>query len=357
MNQRGLTVLSVAGIALLRIAAVVEAQQPHPHIVPPVPTPHVPAIDAPQLHYSFVRGPQPPEGHAFGNVSAVGVLPNGNVVVYNRNPQIMMVEYDSDGNHLRTFNPNISGNTHGLRIDPYGNIWITDNYYNVIWKLDSMGEPLMMMGDRGENGGWTEREWNGMFNQPLDLNWDEDDNIYVVQGHGGTAGPMSCSLCPTYSNIVPPVPHGSDPRIIKLDKDGNFLKSRAIRHEDHTYGTIHTVIVTSKGEVWLSDRQENKIIVLDRELNLLREIQQPVRTSGLFVGADGQIWMTAGMDGMVMQLDEHGKIIGWIGEPGRVRDPDSNLIGEAHYMTVTPDGQTIYVADSINAKVHRLERN
>jgi hypothetical protein len=42
---------------------------------------------------------------------------------------------------------------------------------------------------------------------------------------------------------------------------------------------------------------------------------------------------------------------------GRTSDPMSDLIGEAHYLTVTPDEKTIYIADSINAKVLRLDHN
>ena len=43
---------------------------------------------------------------------------------------------------------------------------------------------------------------------------------------------------------------------------------------------------------------------------------------------------------------------------GRAADgATSNLIGEAHYLVVTPDQRTIYIADSVNAKVLRLEHD
>jgi hypothetical protein len=43
-----------------------------------------------------------------------------------------------------------------------------------------------------------------------------------------------------------------------------------------------------------------------------------------------------------------------------LRDADgatSNLIGEAHYLVVTPDQKTIYIADTVNAKVLKLEHD
>jgi len=357
MKKTITALLSITALVAMGAVSVAQAQPRHPHVVSPVPTPNLQPLDAPQLNYRFVQGPQAPGDQKFGNASSAGLLPNGNLVVFNRNPQIMMVEYDPNGKFIRSFNPGIARFTHGLRIDRHGNIWATDTFLNIVWKLNMKGEPLMMLGQYGESAGWDDSKWNGRFNQPTDLNFDQDDNIYVVQGHGGTAGPSTCTFCATYNNMNPSVPPGSDPRIMKFDKDGNFLKSRSLPHADGTYPTIHTVIVTQKGEVWLSDRQLNKIIVLDRELNPLREIQQPTLVSGMFVGANGQIWMSSGMDGMLMKLDENGKIIGWIGQMGRNAAPESNEIGEAHYLVVTPDEQTIYLADSVNAKIHRLERN
>jgi DNA-binding beta-propeller fold protein YncE len=192
----------------------------------------------------------------------------------------------------------------------------------------------------------------------LDVAFDKDDNFYVVQGHGGTSSPPDCTFCSSYNTAKPPVTQGSDPRVLKFDKTGNYLSSRALPHADGTYPTIHSVIVTPKGELWVTDRQVNRILVLDTNLRLLREIQQPNLTSGLFVDAKSQIWMASGMDGMIMSLDETGKITGWLGKAGRdIEGGKSNLIGEAHYLTVTPDQRTIYIADSVNAKVLKLEHD
>jgi len=349
-------------LALLLIAAAAPAlaqdlANGNPHIVTPRPTPGLHPPDAPLLPYHFVARPVAPNGEKFGNTSDVALTEAGHLLVFNRNPNIMMVEYDAKGNFLRTFNPNIAINTHGMRVDRHGNIWAIDSFLNVIWKLNPKGEPLMVVGKRGEVGAWDDSKWNGMFNQPLDINFDKDDNFYVVQGHGGTSPPPDCTYCATYRTSKPPVPQGSDPRVFKFDKNGNYLASRALPHADGTYPTIHSVIVTPKGELWVTDRQLNKIMVLNTDLQPIREIQEPNLTSGLFVDAKGQIWMSSGMDGMIMSLDPDGKITGWIGKAGRTNDESSDLIGEAHYLVVSPDEKTIYIADSVNAKVVKLEHN
>ena len=103
-----------AASLLLSTAAMAQTflpQQPEPP--PPIPIPN-----APQLPYHFDTQILGVGDERFGNVSAVTLRPNGNLLVFNRNPAIMMVEYDPTGTKvLRVFNPNIAMNPHALRVD------------------------------------------------------------------------------------------------------------------------------------------------------------------------------------------------------------------------------------------------
>jgi hypothetical protein len=136
--------------------------------------------DAPQLPYHFGTQITGANGEQFGNVAAVAIRPNGNLLVFNRNPNIMMVEYDPTGTkQLRVFNPNIAMNPHALRVDRYGNIWVSDSFLNVIYKLNPNGDVIRSFGERGENAAWDDKKWNGMFNQPLDIAWDKIDWLYL----------------------------------------------------------------------------------------------------------------------------------------------------------------------------------
>jgi hypothetical protein len=98
-----------------------------------------------------------------------------------------------------------------------------------------------------------------------------------------------------------------------------------------------------------------KLLVFDRNLKKLREIQMNYLACGLYVDAKGGLWMSAGMDGMIFKLDWNGKILGWFGKWGN--NADSNDIGEAHQLAVSRDLRTIYVADSLLAKVVKIESN
>ncbi len=332
--------------------------------VPTAPT--APPAGVPMLPFKFGARPVPPLGQKFGNVAAVALTPEGHLLVFNRNAAIEMVEYDATASKvLRVFNPNIAINPHALRVDRHGNIWASDAYWNVVWKLNSKGEVLMMLGKRAENGAWDDAAWNGMFNQPLDIAFDEDDNFYVVQGHGGTSPPEDCSYCTTYPYAArpdrravaarAPVVQGSDPRLLKFDKSGRFIASVSLAHQTGPFATIHTIVTAPSGELWVGDRNAKKLIVFDRNLKRLRDIEMGYLTSGLFVDAQGGLWMSAGMNGMVFKLDWNGKILGWFGKWGN--NPDSNDIGEAHQLAVSRDLKTVYVADSLLAHVLKLESN
>lgn len=299
--------------------------------------------EAPELPYRFGKQPAAPNGERFGNVAAVALMANGDLLVFNRNPAIMMVQYDPTGTTVKKiFNPNIADNAHGLRVDAHGNIWSIDSYQNVIYKQDSNGSMVKVFGTRGQNGPWDDSTWNGMFNQPLDLAFDKDDNFYVVQSHGGTSGGSAGKS-----------PPGSDPRVLKFDKTGKYLASASLARADGLFPTIHTVIVAPNGEVWVGDRHSRRIVVLDKELKTRREIAVPVMPCGFYTDATGQLWMSSGRDGRILKLGWDGKVQGYMGQMGNAL----NDIGEGHYLAVSKDQKHVWVADSTQQKVLHFERN
>ncbi|MBV9550366.1 MAG: hypothetical protein JO256_11915 [Alphaproteobacteria bacterium] len=299
--------------------------------------------DAPLLPYHYGRQPEAPLGEKFGNVAAVALLPNADLLVFNRNPDIAMVQYDSTGTIVRkAFNPNIAANAHGLRVDAHGNIWVIDSLPGVIYKLDGNGNVLKVFGTRGQNGPWDESKWNGMFNQPLDVAFDRNDNFYVIQSHGGTSGGSEGKAAA-----------GSDPRVLKFDREGKYLASASLAHADGQYPTMHTVIVAPNGEVWTGDRHSRKIVIFDSNLRTRREISVPDMPCGFFADASGQLWMSSGRDGRILKLGWDGKVQGYMGQAGQ----GLNDIGEGHYLAVSRDQRDIWVADSTQAKVLHFVHN
>jgi hypothetical protein len=287
--------------------------------------------DVPQLPYKFVEAPNPPRGTAgFANVNGVGLLKNGHLIVNQRLPMYELLEYDQNSRLLRNIDPNLISRPHGMRIDRDDNIWLTDQQCNMVVKVNPMGEVLMVLGTRGKTGTWDEAKGDHLFNQPTDIAFAPNGDVLVSTGHGGP-----------------------DPRIVRFDKNGKFITTWSLQHADGSPALIHTVAVNSKGEVWAGDRQINTIRVFDLNGKPLREIQMKNLICGFYIDAKDQLWMTTGMDGMVFRLDWSGKVLGYIGKSGF----GQNEFGEAHYMTMSPDLKTMFVGDTVNNDIKKLQMN
>ena len=74
---------------------------------------------------------------------------------------------------------------------------------------------------------------------------------------------------------------------------------------------------------------------------------------GLLIGPDRQLYLATGFSGQILRLNQDGKAAAMMGQPGPTALGD---FGEAHYLAIAPN-LDIYVADTINAKLHRFVPN
>ena len=287
--------------------------------------------DAPQLPYTPVPQPAPPVGTEYAGIGSVDVMPNGHLLVFQRQAANQLMEFDADGRLVRSFDDNIAARAHGLKVDPQGNIWITDGTCNTVMKLAPTGAVLMTLGTKGKAGSWDEASGAHLFNQPNDVIFGKAGDFWVVTGHG--ANP--------------------DPRVEHFDRNGKWIKGWSIRHDDGTNATIHTLAIAKNGDLYISDREVHRILVMSQDGRLLRTIQMQNRIGSLVVDKSGGLWMSAGEDGMIFKLDWDGKVTGWMGKIGTGPYDYS----EAHYMAISPDMKTIYAADSLGNKIHKYIRN
>jgi sugar lactone lactonase YvrE len=287
--------------------------------------------DAPQLPYRFVPAPQPPRGTAgFANVNGVGLLKNGSLVVNQRLPMYQTLVYDGSGRLLRNLDPNMISRPHGMRVDPDDNIWMTDQQCNTVVKMNAAGDVLMRLGTSGRAGTWNEAKGERLFNQPTDIAFAPNGDVLISTGHGGP-----------------------DPRIVRFDKNGKFITTWSLAHADGSSALIHTLVVNAKGEVYAGDREAKVLRVFDLNGKPLRDVPMKQLICGLYIDAKNQLWMTTGMDGMVLRLDWDGKVLGRLGTAGF----GAYEFGEAHYMTISPDGRTMYVSDTVNNDIKKLQLN
>lgn len=283
--------------------------------------------DAPDLGYRPVpHGLQIPADLEMGAPSSVVWTSTNSLLVFNRGTQPLM-EFNPDGSFIRSWGQGLYIRPHGMRLDAEGNIWTTDVNGHTVTKMNPEGDVLMTLGEREQPGTWNVGESSGRLTEPTDLAIGLEGEIYVLVSHGR-----------------------GEPRLLKFDSGGTLLTwwggEGAAPGE---FDTPHSVVVDAEGRVYVADRQNRRVQVFDGDGTFIEERKYKGLPCGLHIADDGQMYLVSGFAGEILKLDETGKPIGATGQPGT----GLGEFGEAHYMTVAPNGD-IYVADTVRPALHRF---
>ncbi len=310
---------SAAGLAFLLAAAPALSQRPaDPALLVPQ--------EAPALDYVPVQEPLGvPAGTTLGRSSAVAFDSRGHLLVLNRGPEPLM-EFDRKGQFVRAFGGDLFARPHGLRVDPEDNIWVTDVRAHVVLKLSPAGEVLLTLGTKGQAGEWNEATGSSRFDEPNDVAIGREGEIFVAQGHGK-----------------------ADPRVLKFDSDGHFIKSWGGRGTGRgRFAVAHSVAVDARGLVWVADRENQRIQVFDADGQFVRESRYAGLPCGLHIGAE-YVYMVNGFAGQLLRLDLNGNVLGVTGRVGEA----VGEFGEAHFVAVGSNDE-IYVADPVKGPVQKF---
>jgi DNA-binding beta-propeller fold protein YncE len=283
---------------------------------------------APRLEYTPVaRALALPDGFTLGAPSSVAVRADGHLLVFNRGAH-PLVEVDKDGKFVRSLGEGQYARPHGMRIDPQGNVWTTDVNGHTVTKTSPQGDVLLVLGVKGQPGDWTDAGTH-LFNEPNDLAFGASGDVFVVQGHGK-----------------------GDPRVLKFDKTGKFLKSwGGSGTRPGQFDIAHSIVIDDRGLLYVADRQNRRVQIFDADGKYLKEWKFAGLPCGLYIGADRQMYLTSGFAGQILKLDANGHAVAATGQPGK----SLGEFGEAHYMAMGPKGE-IFVADTVNAVLHTFVR-
>ena len=268
-----------------------------------------------------------PEGLNFGQCSGVAVTAAGNILVFNRGEHALM-EFDEDGNYLRSLARGVFTNPHGLRVDAQGNLWATDTGSHIVVKMNAHGRILMVLGVSGLTTEWHRAGHLRCFNEPNDVAFGARGEIYVTQGHGK-----------------------GESRVLMFDADGTFLRTWGGEGSGPgQFKVPHAIVVDPDGLLHVADRSNERIQVFDAQGNFMRETRHPGTPCGLALCHDRRhIMMAHGHAGLIMKLDLKGKVLGATGGQGK----GPNRYGEAHFLALDRR-EDIYVADTLNWRVQKL---
>jgi DNA-binding beta-propeller fold protein YncE len=287
-----------------------------------------PNADAPDLGYI----PVPdiftlPQGMNFGACSGVALNSKGHIFVFNRGAHALL-EFDGEGHYLRTLAPGVFAFPHGLRIDAEDNIWATDIGSHIVVKMSPQGRILMVLGVKDVAGDWYHAGHLRAFNEPTDVAFGPEGEIYITQGHGK-----------------------GDSRVLKFDAGGNFIRTWG--GEGTAPGEFrvpHSIVIDEEGLLHVADRSNQRIQIFDGEGNFVKESSHPGTPCGLCMCHDGHhIMMAHGHAGRIVKLDLNGNVLGATGSQGK----GPNQYGEAHFLALDAK-ENIYVADTLNWRVQKL---
>jgi DNA-binding beta-propeller fold protein YncE len=367
----GVTVKRAIAVIFALLATTSSAQQP---------VPEIPFDSAP----GFFKLPADVN---FGEASGVAVNSKGEIAVFTRSnsaggpaygataSQVLL--FDKTGKYLREIGKGLYAwsYAHTVRYDKDDNLWAVDKGSDMIVRINPEGHVTMVFGRKKEASDNAE-PWErvnpprppvpGQFRQPTDVAWDTEGNIYISDG---------------YINA----------RVAKFSKEGDWVASLGEPGGGKlgNMNTPHTIANDAKGFIYVGDRGNRRIQVIDPKTNtFVREIKIDVPAP-----ADAQPWMGAkpnlaqimaadappgaatmapgapwaicitppnaagtqflyssdAYPGRVYKLSLDGKVLGWLGKSGHAM----KQFGWIHEIAC-PSENEIYVAELLNWRVQKL---
>ena len=351
----------------------------------------------PELPFESVPDPLalPPDIH-FGEIAGVAVNSKGHVFVFSRGNSVgpaymataaQLLEFDPKGKFVREIGKNnfAWAYAHAVRIDKQDNIWIVDKGSNMILKMNPQGRTVWVFGRKGESShldvppdyasqlsGILERAGvaitrpqnnnprnpipvhrDNVFNQPTDVAWDSQGNSYFTDGYVNS-------------------------RVAKVNAKGEWIASwGSLGNGPVQFDTPHGIAVGPKDEIFVADRGNRRIQVLDTNGKFIREftIDVPVdtargkivygaeapnaKTGSLAPGAPDALCITPGPNPVlfvgdlypsrIYKVSLEGKLLGVYGQPGR----NLGEFGWIHAIAC-PSENEIWVGELINWRVQKL---
>jgi DNA-binding beta-propeller fold protein YncE len=266
-----------------------------------------------------------PPGVTTGPTASAAFDAAGHLIVLTRGPEAIF-EFDAKGAFLRSYGGSLFMRSHGLRVDPAGNLWATDVGAHVVYKLDRQGRVLLTLGTKGEAGEWNESTGSHKLNQPTDIALAPNGDVFVSEGHTPGAD--------------------GDARVLKFDKTGRLLMQWGGKgSEPGKFQVAHGLAIDGRGQLWVMDRENQRIQLFTQNGVFVREMKYAGLPCSVAFGKR-YAYMANGFAGQVVRMDGEGKVLAVIGRPGQ----GLGEFGEAHVIAVSPKDEVL-VADSANGSL------
>ena len=258
-----------------------------------------------------------PAGEHFVEPAGVAMNSKGHIYIFHRGNHPLM-EFDSLGKFLRSIADDLFVTAHMVRVDPEDNIWTADIGSHVVLKLSPEGRVLLALGRMRIPGDDVLH-----FNQPTDVAWDRDGNIYVADGYGNS-------------------------RVLKFDKYGRPVLGWGMKGSGPgQFDTPHTIVIDGD-LVYVGDRENARIQIFDRDGQFLRQwkLGHPF---ALVMAPDHVLYMGDAIAGRILKVGVRGEVLGSFTGPPPGQGPHF----DPHQIALAPDG-SIFTAEVLGWRAEKL---
>ena len=292
--------------------------------------------------------PNLPKGYTLGSVTGVDIDTEQNVVLIHRawrrwkilnevfpdtpiSANTILIVDGKNGNLLNNWGANLFIMPHGLAVDKENNVWVTDVGLQQVLKFTHDGKLLMKLGESRIPGNDSSH-----FNYPTDVAVAPDGTFYVSDGYRNS-------------------------RIVKFSKEGKYLFQWGKKGSgEGEFNTPHAIDLDSNGNVYVADRENNRIQVFDRDgifIRILNNNEKVAQIPSLTVD-DGQHLFAVDYDfkdsivngSTVFSYDSSGTVFLKFSESGT----NKRSIAWFHDITVDKDG-SVYVGDIRNMRLLKFK--
>ena len=280
-----------------------------------------PTNDLPNPYQTISGWAKLPPGRTWGSTSAVEVDKDGKAIWVGERcganscldratgqirPEPTVLKFDANGTLVASFGGGMLIFPHGIFVDSDGNVWVTDGQDDAtlpargggpaaggapavapaprmgplpgatkgsqVYKFSPDGKLLLTL---GKAGGAAEPDY---FYQPNDIVVGPDRSIYVSEGHGA-----------------------GNSRILKFSPDGKKVV-QVIGKKGSGPGEFdqpHALAFDSQGRLFVGDRGNNRVQILDQSGKFIAEWKQFSRPSGIYIDRNDTLYVADSESGSV----------------------------------------------------------
>jgi sugar lactone lactonase YvrE len=241
--------------------------------------------DLPNPYRPGVHWGSLPDGRRWSSTASVTAAPDGTIWALDRCGQAgaggsgcgsstldPILHFDTEGRLINSFGKGLIVNPHKMTVDRSGNLWVTDlgsmpGKGLQVHKFSPNGTELLVLGKAGQTGSGLDG-----FQAPTEVAVAPNGDVFVTDGHSGGSAGLS--------------------RIVKFDRTGKPLavigKTGMGPGE---FDGLHTIAIDSRGRLFVGDRQNNRIQILDQNGRFIAQWFQFGRPSGIYIDKDDTIYV------------------------------------------------------------------